>query len=98
MEARAKATIAPVDQEVPDAALDEDIIVVAEDPPPRPRRSGARGQATDRPRERPAQQTLRLTLTKEQEYAYIRSDLRRLLVTAGPLLLLMLGLLFVIDR
>ena len=37
-------------------------------------------------------------LTREQEYAFIRADLRRLLYTAGPLLALMLGLLFIIDR
>jgi hypothetical protein len=98
MNARARATVAPVDPVEPASEPDEEIIVVAEEPSPRPRRSGARGQAADRQRKRQVQQTVRQTLTKAQEYAFIRSDLRRLLVTAGPLLLLMLGLLFVIDR
>lgn len=97
MEARARATIIPVDPDEPEA-IEENLVVVAEEPRPRPRRSGTRSQASDRQRERQARQTVRPTLTKEQEYAYIRSDLRRLLYTAGPLLLLMLGLLFVIDR
>jgi hypothetical protein len=96
MEARARATVAVPD--VDDSlALDEEILVVAAEPPPRSRRSGARGQTSDRQRKRQVQSTVRPTLSKAQEYAYIRSDLRRLLVTAGPLLLLMLGLLFVIG-
>lgn len=99
MEARARATIVPDDLDEAEG-LEENLIVVAEEPPPRSRRSatGARGQAADRQRKRQAKQTVRPTLTKEQEYAYIRSDLRRLLYTAGPLLILMIGLLFVIDR
>ena len=36
-------------------------------------------------------------LPRDVEYAYIRSDLKRLLLTAGALLALMLILLFIID-
>ncbi len=39
-----------------------------------------------------------ITITKEQEYAFIREDLRRLLLTAGVLTVIMIGLLFAIDR
>ncbi len=96
MEARARATVAVPDDD-DSLTLDEENLVVAAEPPPRSRRSGARGQTSDRQRKRPVQSTMRPTLSKAQEYAYIRSDLRRLLVTAGPLLLLMLGLLFLIG-
>ena len=37
-------------------------------------------------------------LTREQEFAYIRSDLRRLFVIAGGLLAVMLILLVVVNR
>lgn len=97
MEARARATIIPVDPDVPET-IEENLVVVDEEPRPRPRRSGARSHASDRQRQRTTRPTVRPTLTKEQEYAYIRSDMRRLLYTAGPLLLLMIGLLFVIER
>jgi hypothetical protein len=36
-------------------------------------------------------------LTREQEYQYIRADMRRLIITAGSLLLLMVLLLFLIE-
>jgi hypothetical protein len=36
-------------------------------------------------------------LPREQEYAFIRSDLRRLLMTAGVVTLLMLAMLVVLD-
>jgi hypothetical protein len=39
-----------------------------------------------------------ITISKAQEYAFIREDLRRLLLTAGVLTVVMIGLLFVIDR
>lgn len=39
-----------------------------------------------------------LAITRDQEYAFIREDLRRLLATAGILILVMIALLFVIDR
>lgn len=38
-----------------------------------------------------------LVLTKEQEYRFIRSDLRRLGTTAGALFVVMIVLLFVVD-
>lgn len=38
-----------------------------------------------------------IPLTRGQEYAYIRSDLRRLLITAGSLLVLMLVILFIVE-
>ncbi len=37
-------------------------------------------------------------LTREQEFAYIRSDLRRLFVIAGGLLAIMIVLLIVVNR
>ena len=39
-----------------------------------------------------------ITLTREQEYAYIERDLRRLYLIAGTLLILMLALLYLIER
>lgn len=95
MEARARATIIPDDPGEPEE-IPEAIAVVAEPPPTR--RTGSRSQSADRQRKRKSETPVRRTLTKAQEYAFIRSDMRRLLYTAGPLLLLMLALLFVIDR
>lgn len=46
---------------------------------------------TRRPMARPA------VLTREQEYQYIRSDMRRLIITASSLLLLMVLLLLLIE-
>ncbi len=37
-------------------------------------------------------------LTREQEFAYIRSDMRRLVIIAGGLLALMLLLLLAVSR
>lgn len=37
-------------------------------------------------------------LTREQEFAYIRSDMRRLILIAGGLLAVMLILLIVVSR
>lgn len=37
-------------------------------------------------------------LTRDQEFAYIRSDMRRLFVIAGGLLAIMIVLLFVVSR
>jgi len=37
-------------------------------------------------------------LTREQEFAYIRSDMRRLVIIAGGLLALMVLLLIVVSR
>lgn len=51
----------------------------------------ARRVVMRRPMARPA------VLTREQEYQYIRADMRRLIITAGSLLLLMVLLLFLIE-
>jgi hypothetical protein len=42
-------------------------------------------------------QTATYVLPRAVEYAYIRSDLRRLIITAGALLVLMFVLLFALD-
>lgn len=54
-----------------------------------PTRSRVRAQT--RPTARPA------ALSRAEEYRFIRSDLRRLLITAGTLGVLMLALLLVLD-
>ena len=38
------------------------------------------------------------SISKDQEYMFIREDLRRLLITAGILIVVMIGLLFAIGR
>ena len=82
MEARRRATI----------VISDDVVAV-EDPRPAPVR-----RTPSRTAERQRTSTARPTLSRSQEFAFIRSDLRRLIVTAGPLLLLMIVLLVVIDR
>jgi len=42
--------------------------------------------------------TRAVELTREQEFAYIRADMRRLIVIAGGLFALMLVLLIVVSR
>ena len=42
-------------------------------------------------------QAVTYVLPRNVEYAYIRSDLRRLILTAGALLVLMFVLLFILD-
>ena len=46
---------------------------------------------------RPAAQPTAPTITRAQEYDFIRADLRRLLITAAVVMVLMLALLFVIE-
>lgn len=46
-------------------------------------------------RNRPA--VRQIFLTRQQEYAFIRSDIRRLIITAGALFVLMIVLLFILD-
>lgn len=82
MEARGRAVVLP----------SEESQATADERPERTERK-ARGQTAERLRT----STLRPTISRAQEFAYIRADMRRLLVTAGPLLLLMIALLFVID-
>lgn len=69
---------------VPDEQVVEDDTIVA-----KPNR-------TRRPVPAPAPRAVELT--REQEFAYIRSDMRRLFLIAGGLLVLMLGLLFFVSR
>ena len=58
---------------------------------------------TSRPRDRSQRRTQTravarpIALTREEEYRFIRSDLNRLLVTAGALLAFMLVLLVMIE-
>jgi hypothetical protein len=55
--------------------------------------------APSRARRRVAMATTRaVELTRDQEFAYIRSDMRRLVIIAGGLLALMLLLLIVVSR
>ena len=63
-----------------------------------PTRPADRLSAAERPvRGRTRVVTRPVTLTREEEYRAIRSDLNRLLVTAGSLLAVMLLLLVVIE-
>jgi hypothetical protein len=42
--------------------------------------------------------TQAVAISREQEYGFIRADLRRLIYTAGILLVVMFALLFLVDR
>lgn len=61
-----------------------------------PRVSAPQSRGAVKPRARAAARTV--VMSREQEYSFIHADLRRLLLTAGALLLLMLVLLFIIER
>lgn len=92
MEARAAAsataaeptvpTIAPLDLDF--GAVDSEVV------------APTRSALPDRPRKRTIQRVI--PITREQEYAYIVSDMRRLLAISGGLLVLMILLLFVVER
>lgn len=56
------------------------------------RQRGARGTA------RATQPAHSFAISREQEYGFIREDMRRLLLTAGALTLVMIALLMVIGR
>ncbi|MEJ7839343.1 MAG: hypothetical protein WKF81_11030 [Thermomicrobiales bacterium] len=60
-------------------------------------RSGVRPAATRNRAVATRQVVAVRKLTREQEYGFIRADLRRLLITAGSLVLVMVVLLFVIE-
>jgi len=45
-----------------------------------------------------ARQRAAIALSKAQEYAFVREDLKRLLLTSGVLVAVMIALLFIIDR
>lgn len=61
------------------------------------RGGGQRRRDAARPRSGGAAAPVAYAITHEQEYAFIRADLRRLLITAGAVLVLMLVLLFFIE-
>lgn len=63
----------------------------SEDAPPLPTLGGTAVAGRGRPVVRQA------FLTRKQEYAYIRGDIRRLIITAGGLFVLMIVLLFILD-
>ena len=89
MEVRAAATrvVEPVAPPAPDAPS-----VTATAPrTTRARTASGSGQATARAVARP------VAISRDEEYRYIRSDLKRLLVTAGSLLVLMIVLLVLIE-
>lgn len=68
-----------------------------QDQPAAPRLAGAPSTARTR-RRRETKQALRsITLTRDQEYGFIRSDLRRLLLLSGILVVVMIVALFVIE-
>jgi len=83
MEARSAIPIIPT---VVDVAAVETI--KSETAAPSVRATRGRGRPIARP----------VPLTREQEYQFIREDMRRLIVIAGGLLALMLVLLVVIER
>jgi hypothetical protein len=76
----------PVDMTV---ALDQEALVETS--------STAPVQARRRANRRQTTQIVSYVLPREVEYAYIRSDLRRLIITAAALLALMLALLFILK-
>lgn len=92
MEARAATSAATADPAAPSIAplnLDFGAIEVESAPP-------SRSALPNRPLRRTVQRVI--PITREQEYAYIRSDMQRLLTISGGLLVLMIVLLFVIER
>jgi hypothetical protein len=81
MEVRAAETVRPAVRDGADLAV------------PVESAAGARAGAISR--RRPIAKPI--VLTKEEEYRYIRADLRRLGLTAGSLFVLMIVLLLIID-
>jgi hypothetical protein len=77
------ATVDDIDAASPDYGTTGNVIAA-----PQVRRNAlARGRVANRP----------VLLTRDQEYAFIRADLRHLLITAGALFLLMIVLLWVVE-
>lgn len=83
-EVRAAETRADVQQAIETGTLETE-----------PVKTTARTRARQRKVQQPAQRVSHLS--RAQEYAFIRSDFRRLLITAGTLLALMLVVLFVVE-
>jgi hypothetical protein len=69
----------------------------AMEPGPAAQTASNRRDARSRATRRPAAAVAAPAITREQEYQFIRADLRRLLITAGTVLVLMLALLFVVE-
>ncbi|MGN6030680.1 MAG: hypothetical protein ACTHQE_03365 [Thermomicrobiales bacterium] len=69
----------------------------AMEPVPAAQTASKRRDARSRATRRPAAAVAAPAITREQEYQFIRADLRRLLITAGTVLVLMLALLFVVE-
>jgi hypothetical protein len=87
MEIRAAETVTESDQ-LDHALADRQVVSLQQEAGTAIRRSVATSKRTiARP----------VVLSKVQEYRFIRADLRRLLITAGSLFVLMVALLFVID-
>ena len=77
---------APIDMKV--ALEQESLVEAAETAPVQASRRASRRQAT---------QLVTYVLPRDVEYAYIRADLRRLIITAAALLALMFVLLFILG-
>ncbi|MBA3337693.1 MAG: hypothetical protein H0T49_09035 [Chloroflexia bacterium] len=93
MEIRAQATVAAPTRTHPDLeeAMGEDLAVST----PRTVRAPRLNNAT--PIRRPKASARPAVVSREQELRFIRMDLRRLVITAGVLLLLMILLLLFLD-
>lgn len=82
-ETRIAAPIAPTEVEVASVEGLPRRSVAA----PRGRTTGARVRAVARP----------IALTRQEEYRFIRNDMRRMIVTASGLIVLMIALLFLFE-
>lgn len=91
MEARAASAEAGVEPAAPVVAPVALDFAAVESEVSRP----SAGALPARARKRTVQKVV--PITREQEYAYIRSDMQRLLTISGGLLVLMIALLFVIE-
>lgn len=86
-EVRFAESSAPAPVDLPVALEQDEIVPVAATAPVQASRRANRGKT----------QAVTYVLPREVEYAYISSDLRRLILTAAALLVLMFVLLFVLD-
>jgi len=86
MEVRRAETLAPEPQDLTASAAADGTEVVAATMRTRTAASMSR-RVIARP----------VALTKQQEYAFIRTDLRRLAITAGLLFVMMVVLLFIVE-
>ena len=87
------ASAAPVAEPV--AKVDEGVPVIAGDVAPGATRGGATAAAR---RRRSAREVSRsISLTRDQEYRFIRSDLRRLFILSAVLVVLMIVALVIVE-